>query len=55
MSWTRSILLFMVVNVVAIALMVLPYYASLDAPLEIAAVSQAENQQAHARGMLAGP
>ena len=32
MSWTRSILLFIAVNVIAIGLMVLPYYLAIDDP-----------------------
>ena len=35
MSWTRSILLFIAVNIGAIILMVLPYYLSMDAPSEV--------------------
>lgn len=33
MSWTRSILLFIIINVAAIGLMVLPYYLALDEPV----------------------
>lgn len=41
MSWTRSILLFIAVNVIAIGLMVLPYYLAIDDPWVTASVETA--------------
>jgi hypothetical protein len=38
MSWTRSIVLFVAVNLLAIGLMVLPYYLALEENTEIASV-----------------
>ena len=41
MTWSRPILLFIAVNIVAIALMVLPYYLAITEVTEIASLETA--------------
>ncbi len=41
MTWSRAILLFIAVNIVAIGLMVLPYYLTITEFIEIASIETA--------------